>query len=136
MENDIHWIQTSIYTLHNVCAVHRGLCSTPGVFSTLRNIIEYTGGVQYSEYTGRYHDECGGIMSTAGCVQYTGGYHDECGGCHEYTRGCSVHWGFHTNSIVFLITFPIFIMISSQCTEHPQCTDDIPHCTHNILPVY
>ena len=28
----------------------------------------------------------GDIMSTLGGVQYTGGY-------HEYTRGCSVHWG-------------------------------------------
>ena len=42
-------------------------------------------------------------MSTPGGVQYTGAYHDECGGYHEYiggvqytgdimsTLGCSVH---------------------------------------------
>ena len=75
------------------------------------------GGVQYSreyhEYSGRYNDEFGDIMSTAGGVQYTGRYHDECGGYHEYTGGCSVHWGFHTNPIVFPMTFPTFIVISS-----------------------
>ena len=71
----------------------------------------------------------GDIMSTAGGVQYTGGYHDECGGYHEYTRGCLVHWGFHTNSTVSPMTFPTFIMIS------PWCTYDIPQCTEH-LPVY
>ena len=64
----------------------------------------------------------GDIMSKAGVFQYTGGYHDECegyhdecrdtmstlgcGGYHEYTGGCLVHWAFHTNSIVFPMTFP------------------------------
>ena len=39
-------------------------------------------------------------MSTPEGVQYSGGimstlegYHDECGGLHEYSGGCSVHWG-------------------------------------------
>ena len=68
-------------------------------------------------------------MSTAGGVQYTGGYHDECGGYHEYTRGCSVHWGFHTNSIVFPMTFPTFIIVS------PWCTHDISSVL-NTPPVY
>ena len=74
----------------------------------------------------------GDIISTVGGVQYTGGYHDECGGYHEYTRGSLVHWGFHTNSIVFPMTFPHIyhdiphvLMTSPQCTEHPQCTHDI-----------
>ena len=39
----------------------------------------------------------GDILSTLGGVQYTGGtsgvYHDECGGYHEYSEGCSAHWG-------------------------------------------
>ena len=35
------------------------------------------------------------IMSTPGSVQYSGGYHDKCGGYHEYSGGCSVHWGIH-----------------------------------------
>ena len=33
-----------ISTLHNVCAVHRGVCSTPGDFSTLGD-VQYTGGL-------------------------------------------------------------------------------------------
>ena len=51
--------------------------STVGVFSTPGGYHEHTGGVQYT----------GGFMSTPGA------YHDECGGYHEYTGGCSVHWG-------------------------------------------
>ena len=42
----------------------------------------------------------GDIMSTVRDVQYTGDtmstpgvYHGECGGYHEYSGGCSVHWG-------------------------------------------
>ena len=58
----------------------------------------------------------GDIIEYAGGVQYTGGYHDECGGYNEYTGGCSVHWGFHTNSVVFPMTFP--------------------QIYHDILPVY
>ena len=79
-------------TLHNVCAIHRGM------FSTL-------------------------------------------GGYHEYTRGCSVQWGFHTNSIVVPITSPYIIMISLGVLNTPQCTQispgilNIPHCTAHP-PVY
>ena len=59
-------------------------------------------------------------------VQCTGGY-------HEYTGGCSVHWGFHTNSIVFPMTSPHImispsvLMISPRCTEHPPlcCTPPV-----------
>ena len=47
------------------------------------------------------------------------------GGYHEYTRGCSVHWGIHTNSIVFPMTSP-------HISDILQCTHDIPHCTHDI----
>ena len=25
-------------------------------------------------------------------------YNDECGGYHEYTGGCSVHWGVHEST--------------------------------------
>ena len=74
-------------------------------------------------------------MSTAGGVQYTGGYHDECG-------GISVHWGFHTNSIVFPMTFPTLIiispsvlMISPSVLNTPQCTHDIPWCNEHP-PLY
>ena len=104
------------------------------MFSTLANITEYTGGVQYSTL--------GDIMSTARGVQYTGGYHEECGGYHEYTGGCSVHWVSHTNSIVFPMTYPTFIMISSLCTHDipsvlmisPRCSEHSPlYCTP---PVY
>ena len=153
-------------TLHDVCAV------TPGVCSTLGNIIEYTGGVQYTEgycectrdvqYSGEYCEYTGGdtmmsvgdIVSTPGVFSTLGdtiitlggtmmsvegiigtagvfstlrdtmstprGYHDERGGYHEYTGGCSVHWGFHTNSIVSL----------------PYIYHDSPQCTHDIPLVY
>ena len=67
-------------TLHNVCAV--------------QGVVQYTGDVPpegYAEYTGvlstpgdtqstpgysvhgRYHHDCGDIMSTSGGFQYTGG---------------------------------------------------------------
>ena len=39
------------FTLHNVCAVHRGVCSTTGNFSTLGDIMSTVGG---------YHYKCGG----------------------------------------------------------------------------
>ena len=52
-----------IFTLYNVCSVHRGM------FSTLGDV----------QYIGGYHE-------------YIGGYHDECEGYHEYIGGCSVHW--------------------------------------------
>ena len=51
-------------TLHNVCAVHRGMCRTLGD-------VQYTGGCSVHR---------GVIMSTVG-------------GYHEYTGGCSVHQG-------------------------------------------
>ena len=70
--------------------------------STLGDITEYIGGcsVHWGDTMSAAGDimmSMGGIMSTAVGVQYTGGYHDECGGYHEYIGGCSVHWGFHTN---------------------------------------
>ena len=71
--------QLEVSTLHNVCAVHWG------IFSILGESLSTPGGVKY----------------TGGYDQYDGGYHDECGGYHRIHRGCSVHWGFHTNSIVF-----------------------------------
>ena len=50
---------------------------------------------------GAYHDECGGYHEyTRGCSVHWGDTmstlgvcHDECGGYHEYTWGCSVHQG-------------------------------------------
>ena len=47
-----------LITLYNVCSVHRGMFSTSG---------------GYREYIGRYHEYIGG-------VQYTGAYHNACGG--------------------------------------------------------
>ena len=125
-----------INTLHNVCAVHRGRgCAVHwGMFSTLGDIIEYTRVFSTLEdimttlvvfstvadtmsTVGDTMISVGDIMSTLeGYHEYTGGYHDECGGTSEYTDGCSVHWGFHTNPIVFSMTFP--------------------HIYHDIPPVY
>ena len=39
-------------------------------------------------------------------------YHNECEGYHEYTGGCSVHHGFHRNSVGFIMTSPTVLMIS------------------------
>ena len=54
----------------------------------------------------RYNDDCGGyheysewVFSTMGDTMMS------MEGYHEYTRGCSGHWSFHTNSIVFPMTF-------------------------------
>ena len=124
------------------CAVYWGISfSTPGVFSTLGDIMITLGDTMST--AGGYHDECGDIMSTPGGVQYiggyyeyTGGYHNECGRYHEYTRGCSVHWGFHTDSIVFPMTFPHIYHDIPQCTHDIlQCTEH-PQYTHDIPPVY
>ena len=54
---------------------------------------------------GRYHEYSGGVEYTEGYHKYTGGYQMSGRGNHEYTRECSVHWSFHTNSIVFPMTF-------------------------------
>ena len=54
----------------------------------------------------------GGAQYSGGYHEYSGGYHDECGGYHEYIGGCSVHWGSHTNSTFFSMTFPHIYMIS------------------------
>ena len=77
------------------------------MFSTLGDTIEYTGG-----------------------LQYTRGY-------HEYTGECSVSWGFHTNSIVFPMTFPHIyhdiprvLMICPWCTEHPPLYCTLPGVLH------
>ena len=58
----------------------------------------------------------------------------------QYTGECSVHWGFYTNSVVFPMTFPTFIMISPSVLiispsvlNTPLRTHDILHCTHDIL---
>ena len=74
----------TIFTLHDVCAVHRGVCSTPGD-------VQYTGACSVHW---RMFSAPGDIMSTPGGVQYTGGYREytgaydhECGGYHEYTGG-------------------------------------------------
>ena len=41
-----------------------------------------------------------------------GAHHDKCEGYYEYTRGCSVHWGFNTNSMVLSPNLPRLIMVS------------------------
>ena len=51
------------YALHNVCAVHQGVCSTPGD-------VQYTWGCSVHRR----------MFSTPGNII-------------EYTRGCSIHWG-------------------------------------------
>ena len=95
--------------LHNVCAVHLEMLSTqagyhwvhqgdtlstPDVFSTLGDTMMSEGG---------YQDECGGYHEYAGWFQYL----------------CSVHRVFHTNSIVFPMTFPHIYHSIPRCTEHP-----------------
>ena len=55
-----------------------------------------------------------------------------------HTGGCSVHWGFqieYKSKGFCHLAPPICIMISPRCTEHTQCTHDIPQCTHG-KPMY
>ena len=141
--------QISLVTLHNVCAVHQGMFSTQG------DITEYTGRGVFStlgDITSTPGDTMNGvwdIMSTAGVSSTLGDTMSTLGGggvpwrvweiSWVHTGGCSVHWGFHTNSVVFLMTSPTFVMIFPwcshdipQCIEHPQSTHDIPHRTHDI----
>ena len=117
-------------TLHNVCAVHRGCAVHWKMLITLgeyhwvhRGCSVHWGDIMS---TLGVFSTVGDTMSTPGGAQYTGGYHDECRGYHEYSEECSVHWGFHTNSIVFPMTFP------NIYHDIPQCTHDIPHNTHDI----
>ena len=43
---------------------------------------------------GGYHEYTGGCSVHWGVIMSTpGGYQDASGGYHEYTGGCSVHWG-------------------------------------------
>ena len=60
------------------------------------------------------------MMGVGGYQEYNGmDTMMSAGGYHEYPSGCSVHWGFHTNSVVFPMTSPTFIMISSLFTHIP-----------------
>ena len=108
--------------MHNVCAVHRGCAVHPGMFSTLRDVSEYTRGCSV---------QWGDTMSSQGDTMMSVGEY------HKYTGGCSVHWGFHTNSIVFPMTFymisPGVLMISCQCTEYPAPSVVVisPRCTEH-----
>ena len=84
-------------TQDNACAVHQGMCSTPGdvqytggcsihwgISLSTPGDVQYTWGISLStpgvfstvedtmSTVGGYHDECGDIMRTARGVQYTG----------------------------------------------------------------
>ena len=99
------------------CSVHWGISlSTPGVFSTLGDIMSTP---EVSSTMGGYYED-------------SGGYHDECGGYHEYTLRYSAHWGFHTDSIVFPMTFPTFIMISLIVLMISPSVLNIPRCTAHL----
>ena len=58
-----------MFTHFNVCVVRWSCAVHWGMFSTPRDITEYTGGCSVHR---------GNTLSTLGSVQYTGGYHDEC----------------------------------------------------------
>ena len=57
--------QTMAATLHNVCAVHWGMCSTPGDFSTLEDIMSTVGDTMSTP----------GMFTTPGGLS-TGSYED------------------------------------------------------------
>ena len=134
------------------CSVHWGdIMSTPDVFSTVGDTMSTVGitwwvwgifWVQRGVFStlgdtmstlGDTMSTLGDTMSTLGDTMSTlGDTMMSVRGYHEYTGGCSVHWGFHTNSIVFSQwPSPTFIMISPgvlkilRCTAHPPvyCTD-------------
>ena len=70
------------------CSVHgRDIKSTPGVFSTVGDTMSTQGDTMMSV---GYIMSTAGVFSTPGdTMRKLGGYHDECG-------GISVNWGFHT----------------------------------------
>ena len=105
--------QNTDSTLHNVCAVHQGVCGTLGD-------VQYTKGISYS---GGYHEYTGG-------VQYTGRYHDKCGG-----RSLQKQLNLYGNPTVLNIPWCTHDI---PHTHHgiPQCTHGIPQCTHGIPPLY
>ena len=71
MNRDKSDVMLLCITLHNVCAVHWGMCSTLGD-------VQYTGG--YHEYTGDTMSTLGGYHEYSGdTVSTRGAYHNECG---------------------------------------------------------
>ena len=48
-----------VFTLYNVCSLHRGMFSTSRVFSTSGDTMSTSDG--YHEYIGGYHEYIGGI---------------------------------------------------------------------------
>ena len=118
-------------TLHNVCAVHRGVCSTMGMFSTLGDIMSTVGGVQY---TRGCHDKCGGRSLRKQLNLYGNPSVLNIPWC---TRDIPPHSLWYPPSVLMvspdvlntptvLIITPTLIMVSPHCTEHPQFYAKLP----------
>ena len=92
-----------ISTLHNVCAVQRGLCSTTGD-------VQYTRG--YHEYNGGYHE-------------YSGGYHEYTVRYHEYTGGVQYTLGVFSTLGDIMINVGKVIGKTIEFVWKPQCTEQL-----------
>ena len=97
-----------------------------GVFSTSGGYHEYIRG--YHEYIGDVQ-YIGGSMSTMGDIMITlGDTMSTSGECHDYIRGCSVHWGISCcmsgSKLIKVENLDILNIL--------RCTHDIPRYTHGI----
>ena len=71
--NGLYISGPAIFTLYNVCSVHRA------VFSASGDTMSTSGG--YHEHIGECSVHQGDVMSISGDIMSTsGGYHDACGG--------------------------------------------------------
>ena len=116
------------------------LCSTPGDVQYTRGIASNTPGVFST--LGDSKMCVGDIMSTVGMFNTLGDTMISVGDIMS-TRGMFSTMGFpykfscFPNDLppTFIMISPGVLMISPQCTEHPQCTHDIPQCTE-YHPLY
>ena len=155
---------TGISTLHDVCAVHWGVCEQWEMFSTPREYHEYTGGISWVHV--------GGVQHTRGISWYTGGFScfcrfmdfsygfliwiswqmwgrslgkqlNLCGNpsvlnIPQCTHDISPHWSSHSSWYPpsVLVISPTLVMVPPRSTHGiPHCTDH-PRCAHDIPPVH
>ena len=127
------------FTLHNVCAVHRGCAVQWGLFSTPGRYHEYTGG--YHEYTGGYHEKYGGrslgkqlnlsgnpsVLNILWCTHDIPHTHHGIFQCTHGIPQCTPppHTSWYSPSV---------LMISSSALNTPWCTHDIPSVLNTPPP--
>ena len=151
----IPWVHRGCHEYIRGCSVHRR-----DTMSTLGD-VQYIGGVPWVHrgipwvHRGISWVHQGDIMSTSGDVQYIRVFNRNWKDFikllpHMYHDIPPMYWTSPDVLMIFpdvlMVSLrftehppmyswypPTFIMISSWCTEHPQCTHDIPRCTEHPL---